>query len=71
MNKDTIWIVDDDRSIRWVLEKSFAKAGLTSESFENGDAMLSQPQSSAIFACPAEMAWKFSMKCRKPGHTFR
>jgi len=34
MNKDTIWIVDDDRSIRWVLEKSFSKAGLSSESFD-------------------------------------
>ena len=45
MNKDTIWIVDDDRSIRWVLERSFAKAGLHSESFDNGDAMLSRLRS--------------------------
>ena len=40
MTKDLIWIVDDDRSIRWVLEKSFDKAGFNSESFENGDALL-------------------------------
>src|SRR5690606_36511136 len=40
MNKDTIWIVDDDRSIRWVLEKSFDKAGFNSESFDSGDALL-------------------------------
>ena len=40
MNKDTIWIVDDDRSIRWVLEKSFDKAGFSSESFDTGDALL-------------------------------
>ena len=45
MNKDTIWIVDDDRSIRWVLERSFAKAGLHSESFDSGDAMLSRLRS--------------------------
>ena len=40
MTKDLIWIVDDDRSIRWVLEKSFDKAGFVSESFESGDALL-------------------------------
>ena len=40
MTKDMIWIVDDDRSIRWVLEKSFEKAGLNSESFDSGDALL-------------------------------
>ena len=30
-----IWIVDDDKSIRWVFEKAFAKEGLTSRSFED------------------------------------
>lgn len=38
--KDLIWIVDDDRSIRWVLEKSLDKAGFESVSFENGDSLL-------------------------------
>lgn len=28
-----VWIVDDDRSIRWVLEKVLTKAGLTCRSF--------------------------------------
>ena len=42
MTKDLIWIVDDDRSIRWVLEKSFDKAGFLSESFDSGDAMLAK-----------------------------
>ncbi len=45
MNKDMIWIVDDDRSIRWVLEKSFAKAGFNTDSFTNGDALLERLQS--------------------------
>jgi len=31
----TIWIVDDDRSIRWVLEKALAKESLTTRSFSN------------------------------------
>ena len=38
--KNLIWIVDDDRSIRWVLEKSLDKAGFDSESFESGDSLL-------------------------------
>ena len=36
-----IWIVDDDDSIRWVLEKSLARENLTTKSFTNArDAML-------------------------------
>src|SRR5690606_985911 len=45
MTKDLIWIVDDDRSIRWVLEKSFDKAGFDSESFDSGDALLERLKS--------------------------
>jgi len=36
----TVWILDDDRSIRWVLEKSLDKSGLATESFDNGDDLL-------------------------------
>lgn len=35
-----IWVIDDDRSIRWVLEKSFKQAGFTVESFENAEPVL-------------------------------
>jgi two-component system nitrogen regulation response regulator GlnG len=38
--KNSVWILDDDRSIRWVLEKSLGKTGLNTESFENGDDLL-------------------------------
>jgi two-component system, NtrC family, nitrogen regulation response regulator GlnG len=37
---DEIWIVDDDRSIRWVLEKALTQAGLKVVSFETADAAL-------------------------------
>lgn len=37
---NSVWILDDDRSIRWVLEKSLGKTGLNTESFENGDDLL-------------------------------
>ena len=37
---DEIWVVDDDRSIRFVLEKALARAGLGVRTFESGDAVL-------------------------------
>ena len=35
-----VWVVDDDRSIRWVLEKALGKAGLRVESFEDAEQIL-------------------------------
>ncbi len=38
--KDDIWIIDDDRSIRWVLDKALRQAELQPRSFETADAAL-------------------------------
>lgn len=43
---DTIWIVDDDRSIRWVLEKALKKESHDIESFENGNDLLNALETS-------------------------
>jgi two-component system nitrogen regulation response regulator GlnG len=37
---NTVWVLDDDKSIRWVLEKSLSRSGLHTQSFENGDDLL-------------------------------
>ena len=37
---EQVWIVDDDSSIRWVMEKALTRAGLTSRLFETGQAVL-------------------------------
>jgi len=37
-----VWIIDDDRSIRWVLEKALQQAGMDIVCFESGDAALKQ-----------------------------
>ncbi len=37
---DHIWIIDDDRSIRWVLERALQKADLDVTSFENAGGVL-------------------------------
>ena len=41
-NSKNIWIVDDDKSIRWVLEKAFTKDGLTPRSFEDPTQILEE-----------------------------
>ncbi|HPE59905.1 MAG TPA: nitrogen regulation protein NR(I) [Thiolinea sp.] len=40
----SVWIVDDDRSIRWVLERALQKAGIETRSFETADQTLSALQ---------------------------
>ena len=48
-----VWIVDDDRSIRWVLEKALNQAGIQTISFENAEAIsqqLKQEQPDAIIS---------------------
>ena len=46
---DAVWVVDDDRSIRWVLEKALAREGIPHQSFASAYEVmqalaLSQPQ---------------------------
>ncbi len=39
---ENVWIIDDDRSIRWVLERALAQADIQTTSFETGDSALAQ-----------------------------
>ena len=36
-----IWVIDDDHSIRWVLERALKQADMTVRTFENADSVLS------------------------------
>ncbi len=40
MTKPTVWVVDDDNSIRWVMEKALEKANLDVLSFSDADSLL-------------------------------
>ncbi|BCE03436.1 nitrogen regulation protein NR(I) [Marinicellulosiphila megalodicopiae] len=42
MNTTSLWVVDDDRSIRWVLEKALSKADITCTSFSSAQALLTK-----------------------------
>lgn len=46
MNEKLIWIVDDDKSIRWVLERTLQQAGFSTRTFINGEAVLAALQES-------------------------
>jgi two-component system nitrogen regulation response regulator GlnG len=41
-----VWVVDDDKSIRWVLEKALTRSGIEVDVFTNGEALLEQLESS-------------------------
>ena len=48
---DEVWIVDDDRSIRWVLEKALQKAGIKAQCFSSAEGIverLDQVQPDAV-----------------------
>ena len=40
MQRGIVWIVDDDSSIRWVLERALTGAGLHCTTFESGNDVL-------------------------------
>lgn len=39
-NAGSVWIVDDDQSIRWVLERALAQTGMSRECFADAESML-------------------------------
>jgi len=48
VNEEYIWVIDDDRSIRWVLEKAFKQADMNVTCFESADEALEMIRSNAI-----------------------
>jgi two-component system nitrogen regulation response regulator GlnG len=42
---NNVWVVDDDKSIRWVLEKALSRSGIHVDVFSNGDALLNELES--------------------------
>ena len=52
-SNDQVWVIDDDRSIRWVLEKALTKAQIEVTSFQNATGVmdrLAREQPDAIIA---------------------
>ncbi|RZV59169.1 MAG: response regulator, partial [Pseudomonadales bacterium] len=45
-NANNVWVVDDDKSIRWVLEKALSRSGIEVNVFEDGESVLQRLESS-------------------------
>ena len=42
MTTSEVWVVDDERSIRWVLERALSQEGLNVTCFDDGNALLTR-----------------------------
>ena len=40
--RENVWVIDDDRSIRWVLERAFKQAGMDVSSFDSAQGVLEE-----------------------------
>lgn len=64
MQRGIVWIVDDDSSIRWVLERALTGAGLSCATFDSASEVLDALSTKTrtfycqTFACPVWMAWR-------------
>ena len=48
-----VWIVDDDRSIRWVLEKALSGAGIAVSSFADAESLVRRLRQETPDAIPS------------------
>lgn len=48
MSDEYVWVIDDDQSIRWVLEKTLKQAGMQVNAFESADEALDAIRGNAI-----------------------
>ena len=42
---NNVWIVDDDKSIRWVLERALSRSGMNVDVFTDAEALLTRLES--------------------------
>ncbi|QBM18157.1 DNA-binding transcriptional regulator NtrC [Marinobacter sp. JH2] len=40
--RENVWIIDDDKSIRWVLERALSQAGLHVQAFDSGEGIIAR-----------------------------
>lgn len=48
MSDEYVWVIDDDQSIRWVLEKTLRQAGMQVNAFESADEALDAMRDNAL-----------------------
>jgi len=60
-----VWLVDDDASIRWVLEKALKGGGMAAKCFDQADNVLAALRSDAPDVLTSEEGWKLSPEERR------
>ena len=60
-NHNEVWVIDDDQSIRWVLDRSLANAGFKVTTFETASKALAQFKRTATSERPALILTDFRM----------
>jgi len=66
-----VWIVDDDQSIRWVLEKALAREAIPAQAFSSADEMLDALAGQApsvlvtMCACRVKTDWLYYRKSKR------
>jgi len=60
-NNNEVWVIDDDQSIRWVLDRSLANAGFKVTTFETASKALAQFKRAEINQRPALILTDFRM----------
>ena len=59
-----VWIVDDDKSIRWVLERALSRSGIQVDIFSDAESLLSEINSSNFLISKSLAACKtFKVPC--------
>lgn len=62
-----IWILDDDSSIRWVLERALARAGLSCRSFADAQSLYAELSRAALPSTPQALPKVLMTDIRMPG----
>ncbi len=58
MSKGYVWVVDDDSSIRWVMEKTLSSAEIRCETFADAESVLTALERECL------MCWCLTFVCQ-------
>lgn len=73
MSRGYVWVVDDDSSIRWVMEKTLSSAHIKCETFADAESVLlalerETPRRSRLRHSHARDGWYCSAQSSAPTH---
>ena len=67
-NELEVWVVDDDQSVRWVLEKALCQAGMSTRCFERAEHLLDLGERVFGVGVAGEAGHRLSHRDGRVGH---